>query len=1137
MKLKRLLLNLIITLHIFCSFALAQTGAKYLVIAHNNFVQAIRPLVEWKTKKGVLAVCVPLSVTGNTPTQIKSYILNAYNNWNPRPEFILLVGSPDLLPAYNYITDDYYADISGNYRIELCIGRFHCQTPAQCSVMVAKTIGYEKALASQDTTWFCKGTTIIYEDYPPDPYYQPDCRYIRNLWLDAGYIQVDSFIDLAGHNQDDVINAINNGRAFVVYRDQSVGYWSQPFYFDPDNLNNGYKLPIVVSGTCATLTLSPGENMLGDDFLRAGTFQNPKGAVGFFGTSDAASHVSGYRSAVTKGFFRAIFVDSIFILGEATKRAKFIMDSLLPNQTRYREWNLLGDPELNIWTKAPKRLTVIYDTIVFLNQPTNFPVWVSFAGLPVRNALVCAMMDSTVYAYDYTDNNGLATLSFIPRNLGRIDITVTAHNFFPYEGFADVRVGNAPYLMYSSHTICDSPPAGNGDGVANPGETINLFVKLVNSGYTTACSTKALLRTTSQFVTITESIAWFGNIPPESIVCSQNPFSFSIAPTCTNRQVINFNLLITDTSIYNWFSCFLITVSAGKLEYRRCRVIDSAPLGNGNGEFGPQENAKLCITIANSGLGGLTDVFGILRTNDSNLVVTDSFADFGSIPAGSIRSNNFDPFTITVSPFLPPSQPVHFSFLVFGSGGTYSYTKAFNFTLYSDPGISSDPTGPDSYGYYCYDDTDTSSGQAPTFDWFEIAPPGPGTRMAAISNANDAVEYIIAPFNFRYYGELWGWMTVCSNGFLSMGRTDYRYGNNSSIPDTAGPMAMVAPFWDDLNTNEAQNGYGDIYQYYDTLNHRWIVEFKDVAHNGQSQVRETFQIILLDPAYYPTPTGDGEIIFQYQTVADGSSNTVGIEDYTETTGLLYLFNNIRSFTGARLTNGRVLRFTTIAPIIQLPWLYPIGLVISDSLAGNNNHIPEPGEGIQLVITLTNQGRVQADNVLVCLHNTDGNAMVIDSLVNFGTIPVSGQANNSNHPYFFIINSQPSDTILDFNLVISRNGYQTTHYLPIGLHGVPGIALRNSPSSLPNLECLPNPFSNQILIHFKAPSDAQNIILKIYDAAGRLVNSPKSLFNNQSFTWNGRDNLGRRLSSGVYFVTLTFEIKGEQRVLVKKVVFR
>jgi flagellar hook assembly protein FlgD len=49
-------------------------------------------------------------------------------------------------------------------------------------------------------------------------------------------------------------------------------------------------------------------------------------------------------------------------------------------------------------------------------------------------------------------------------------------------------------------------------------------------------------------------------------------------------------------------------------------------------------------------------------------------------------------------------------------------------------------------------------------------------------------------------------------------------------------------------------------------------------------------------------------------------------------------------------------------------------------------------------------------------------------------------------------------------------------------------------------------------------------LEIYDATGRLVKSfnLESSIQNQgsAVEWDGTDQIGRRLSSGVYFITLT-----------------
>ncbi len=421
------------------NFCFALTGAKYLIITPDNFVSAVQPLADWKTKKGMKAKVVPLSVTGSSASQIKTYIVNAYNTWDIRPEYILLAGSS--VPVSGN-TDDYYANITGSYRIELSIGRFPATSVTQIQNIVAKTLAFERTPCSTDSTWLMKGTTIVREDgsSSSDPIYWANARYAHRVWRDYQYTKIDSFSKDRGHTSSNVNTAIDDGRIFVVYRGQGVSNWWSPFAMTPSSLNNGSKTPIVVSGTCATISLS-GSGYLGDQFINVGSTANPKGAVGFFGTASTGSGIAAQRGAVTEGFFRAIFEERTFCMGDAAKRGKFLLDSVYNNQTRYQEWNLFGDPELNIWTEKPIPLTVVHDTVI-QTQPQNFTVFVSRAGMPLSGALVCVTMDTIIYECGFTNSSGIAVFTINPQSSGTMSVTVTCHNFIPYEKNVTVRPGN-----------------------------------------------------------------------------------------------------------------------------------------------------------------------------------------------------------------------------------------------------------------------------------------------------------------------------------------------------------------------------------------------------------------------------------------------------------------------------------------------------------------------------------------------------------------------------------------------------------------------------------------------------------------------------------------------------------------------
>ena len=69
--------------------------------------------------------------------------------------------------------------------------------------------------------------------------------------------------------------------------------------------------------------------------------------------------------------------------------------------------------------------------------------------------------------------------------------------------------------------------------------------------------------------------------------------------------------------------------------------------------------------------------------------------------------------------------------------------------------------------------------------------------------------------------------------------------------------------------------------------------------------------------------------------------------------------------------------------------------------------------------------------------------------------------------------------------------------------------------------VPNPFNPSTTIHYEVPASAQ-VALSVYDVGGRLV---RRLVNDQKprgshvVRWDGRDEGGQEVSSGVYFVLL------------------
>jgi hypothetical protein len=424
-----------------CAAAWAEDGARLLVISTNALYNSILPLAQWKQATGLTTKVVTLSQIGRDTTSIKNYIRNAWSTWPVKPEYILLVGSPDSLPArayrmmqWYYYSDNVYGDVTGNFRMDIPVGRFPAKSTAQLDLMVAKTLSYERTPTMTDTLWTRRMTTVCRDAGDADaPTYWADIRNAVSLAHSSGFLSFDSLASSRGHNEQSAINSINAGTGMVLYRGSATGNWYAPFAVNPAATASTGKLPLILSFTCATMTLAPGESMVGEAWLKAGTVAEPKGGVAFFGNTYSASHVAQQRSAVCRGFCMGLFTEHKYRLGLACMRAKeqlYLQYSW--DTTDYRGFNLLGDPTLDVWTGLPRVLTVEHPAAI-QPVPQQLHVVVTSAAGPEDSALVCASMDTTVYAWGYTSDSGAIDLDINPGGDGSLRLVVTGHNLYAYD--------------------------------------------------------------------------------------------------------------------------------------------------------------------------------------------------------------------------------------------------------------------------------------------------------------------------------------------------------------------------------------------------------------------------------------------------------------------------------------------------------------------------------------------------------------------------------------------------------------------------------------------------------------------------------------------------------------------------------
>jgi hypothetical protein len=661
-----------------------EIGARYLIITHDDYYDAIVPLAEWKTQKGIKSKIVRLSEIGSDSAQIKAYVTNAYNTWQVRPKYLLLVGNKNQIPFPRRgggevcHSDNYYTNITGDFRNEILPGRFWVFDTSDAKVIVAKVLAYEKAQSLEDTLWYRKGTTIVREDESPpcsDSVYWADARYAHQLMNDAGFVQVDSLSKSGGHDTTDLLNAINDGRSYILYRGVGGVAWAPPFMlYEADNMQNQYKLPVVISATCATI------EGIGMRWLNAGGVdESPddlKGVVGFYGTTTGLMGAAEMRSALAKGTLQSIFTDSRCTLGKAAEAGRLKYYELFLDSLEYDSWTCLGDPSLDLYVASPSRLDVTHETAIHVGL-CSLHVHVEHHGIAVESALTCvwARRDTSVYAVARTDGFGdviLADTFSIPGDT--VTVTVTNKNFRPYQKLLRTSFVGGPYVRLNDFSLVDSF-GGNSDSIPNPGENIEIPVWLKNWGDTIAYGVSAVIQKahSDPFFSLSDTFKYFGDIAVfDSVYTFSDGFNAVIAPGCPDTHNIELRLVITDTSDASWISDFGFAIHAPTLLFSDYYFPGMTRCTS------PGDTNQLIIEFTNIGSYKAESLIGTIRCSDSFFVVIDSVSYLGTIAPDTLGSNDSNPFIIYACQETPQCHPVDM-LLVITAG---VYTDTFNMTVY-----------------------------------------------------------------------------------------------------------------------------------------------------------------------------------------------------------------------------------------------------------------------------------------------------------------------------------------------------------------------------------------------------------------------------------------------------------------------
>lgn len=877
---------------------------KMLIISHAALENYIQEYITWKRSIGFDVMVVNRADIGNTVGTIKSFLTDHYHQHHC--DYLLLLGdvngtfsiptaffpSPEF--QENDADDHQYTLIDGDdFFPEMLIGRFSFDVLSEYLSMANKTVIYEKTPFMSNTNWMKRALTVAgnYAEgglTPTTPIHMS--RWLREKMLNRGFAQVDTVYAPPTYPGTSLIStAINQGVQYVSYRGWGDARgWHVPLFHveNLNDVNSGQRMPIVFSIVCNTGDFANNVNpCFGEKWMRMGTQAQPNGCVAFVGPSDLHTKTR-YNNTISSGAFRSIIDYGVRGFGSSVLMGKIELYKNFPTElgpTQYvafyfHVYNLLADPSLNMWLLVP-------NTISENLLPGQYDASANHIAVEAENlehAIVSGTKNNSTFTYSKV-KNGVAYLPINPEEEGELTVTVSLPNFKPLVKTLS-RVEDAGIGIVQNSLL---------DTFINPNQSVNASLSLKNYG-DAALSLAEITFTGSEKLSVSAI-----NAPASIAAGGTAEINFTVSGNADifPRESLNLGLVIGSLPA-KYFQIW-----GGGAEFT---------ILNASGHISIGQSSNVSFSILNRGNASLTNAYATVVSLTEAASFGDQPIALGGIEAGSTK--NFEASITTVSDTWEGRHiPIR---LIISEDG---YEAITYYALTAGTASTTSPTGPDPYGYYAYDSFDPDFLSTPIYDWVEIDPELGGSAEVFLCS-DDGSRVVNIPFTFRFYGRDYNQITICSNGWISMGATDVFDFYNHYIPAALGPYSMIAGYWDDLKG--ARIGEDDegnpifanmrLLYWHDAVNNRYIVQWNDAYNQYNLTSLEKFQIIL-----YPRNNADGDIVIQYHTVDNPgiTSNycTVGIENHNQTVGLTYTHANQYPPTATPLQDGLAIRFTTTAP--------------------------------------------------------------------------------------------------------------------------------------------------------------------------------------------------------------------------------
>ncbi|MEN9979973.1 MAG: C25 family cysteine peptidase [candidate division WOR-3 bacterium] len=533
-----------------------QLSIDYLIITSRELSESFQPYLEYRRQRGMRTEIRTTDwIEANYPgrdlqEKIRNHIIDYYHNRGV--VYVLLAGDNRQIPSRQICvnvgneqgmipTDLYYGDLdySWDSNHNNLFGEMDDSVDLYADVFVGRA-----SVETREQVRNFISKVLAFENTPAADYIQRSLLPSGWLWRSLNYhgkFVNDSIAELTPSGWTDrkmenppgagvVADSFNNG--FLIF--DPAGHGNESGVYDENGTPiyttsyAGYQTNHNRYSIITSLACNPG-NFEAEDCLAEVALNCPDGgAIGVMMNSRygwGTPPVMGPSEKLCVRFYDYLLARSEYLLGPAHNRSReeYAGSAIYSSLWRWclTEFNLLGDPTLDIWTAPPRNMTITApDTITTGSQTLSVNVYENTN--PASGVTVTACKDNEVLVTGITGSNGQVNINIHPFTPGELQLTAIRHNNLPATKIVTVLQGAAePYLVYCRYEIDDTLQS-NPNHILEPGETARLKVTIKNTGTGPATSVRLTLTETSPYIEIIDTTAILGTILPGESATAEN---------------------------------------------------------------------------------------------------------------------------------------------------------------------------------------------------------------------------------------------------------------------------------------------------------------------------------------------------------------------------------------------------------------------------------------------------------------------------------------------------------------------------------------------------------------------------------------------------------------------------------------